>query len=166
MFQSRQGPAKRFYALVIGIDFDKLGTAFPYFKGRLGAEDIADYRASPLIMVERKLGGWSNISPGEEYTLVSTDYFKNYNGIKTRVKAIVDTPMESDDSLTCPVVYIDLGHLHRLFALPESRGLPYLLAPHRSSRALSIADSLDLARIPPPPRSESRPTPFPRSRSI
>jgi ABC-type lipoprotein release transport system permease subunit len=147
MFQSRQGSAKRFYALVIGVDFSRLALAFPYFKDKLKAEDIADYRASPLIMVERRLSGWSKISPGEEYTLLSTDYFKNYNGIKTKVKAVVDTPMEVDDSLTCPIVYIDLGHLRRLFALPESRGFPYLLAPHRPSHALSIGDSLNLARI-------------------
>lgn len=85
--------------------------------------------------------------PGEEYTLLSTDYFKNYNGIKVKVRDVVDTPMEVDDSLTCPVVYIDLGHLRRLFALPEGRGFPFLLSPHRASHALSIRDSLDMARI-------------------
>ena len=147
MFQSRQGSSKRFYALVIGVDFSRLALAFPYFKDKLKAEDIADYRASPLIMVERRLSGWSEISPGEEYTLLSTDYFKNYNGIKTKVKAVVDTPMEVDDSLTYPIVYIDLGHLRRLFALPESRGFPFLLAPIGASHALSIADGLNLARI-------------------
>ena len=147
MFQSRQGPEKRFYALVVGIDFSRLGVAFPYFKDKLKAEDIADYRASPLVMVERKLSGWSKVSPGEEYTLLSTDYFKNYNGIKVKVRDVVDTPMEVDDSLTCPVVYIDLGHLRRLFALPEGRGFPFLLSPHRASHALSIRDSLDMARI-------------------
>ena len=98
-------------------------------------------------MVERKLSGWSKVSPGEEYTLLSTDYFKNYNGIRVKVRDVVDTPMEVDDSLTCPVVYIDLGHLRRLFALPEGRGFPFLLSPHRASHALSIRDSLDLARI-------------------
>jgi len=147
MFQSRQGPEKRFYALVVGIDFSRLGAAFPYFKNKLKAEDIADYRASPLVMVERKLSGWSKVSPGEEYTLLSTDYFKNYNGIKVKVRDVVDTPMEVDDSLTCPVVYIDLSHLRRLFAVPEGRGFPFLLSPHRASHALSIRDSLDLARI-------------------
>ncbi len=147
MFQSRQGPEKRFYALVVGIDFSRLGAAFPYFKNKLKAEDIADYRASPLVMVERKLSGWSKVSPGEEYTLLSTDYFKNYNGIKVKVRDVVDTPMEVDDSLTCPVVYIDLSHLRRLFAVPEGRGFPFLLSPRRASHALSIRDSLDLARI-------------------
>ena len=147
MFQSRGGPYKQFYALVVGIDFDKLGTAFPYFKGKLTSEDIAAYRASPLLMVERRLAGWSSIYPGEELTLLTPDYFKNYNGIKTKVKKIIDTPMEVDDSLTYPVVYIDLGHLRRLFALPESRCFPLLLAPRKPASALSIADSIEASRI-------------------
>jgi ABC-type lipoprotein release transport system permease subunit len=147
MFQSRANPDRRFYALVVGVDFGKLGAAFPYFKDRLKTEDLADYRASPLVMVERRLSGWSSVWVGEELTLLSTDYFKNYNGIKVKVKAIVDTPMEVDDSLTCPVVYIDLAHLRRLFAVPEGRAFPQILVPRKIPHALSIADSLDMARI-------------------
>jgi ABC-type lipoprotein release transport system permease subunit len=147
MFQSRTNPNRRFYALVVGIDFAKLDTAFPYFKGRLKPEEQADYKASPLLMAEKRLSGWSSVYAGEEYTLLSTDYFKNYNGIKTKVKAIIDTPMEVDDSLTIPVAYIDLAHLRRLFALPAGRDFPLILAPRGSSHALSIADAVAMRRL-------------------
>jgi ABC-type lipoprotein release transport system permease subunit len=147
MLQSRQNPGKRFYALVVGIDFDDLGRAFPYFKGRLASEDIAEYRRAPFLMVERRIFKNAGVYVGEEYTLLSSDYFKDYNGIKAQVKAVVDTPMEDDDSLNFPIVYIDLGHLRRLFAIPEGRGFPFLLAPHGIPHALSIADSLNLAKI-------------------
>jgi ABC-type lipoprotein release transport system permease subunit len=147
MFQARQVPDKRFYALVVGLDFERLGRAFPYFKGRLSAERIAAYKASPLIMVERRLGKRAGLSAGQEYSLLSTDYFKDYNGIRVRIGEIVDTPMEVDQSMDLPVVYVDIGHLRRLFAIPEERGLPFLIAPRGSVHALSIADTLDMARI-------------------
>jgi ABC-type lipoprotein release transport system permease subunit len=148
MFQSRQNPNKRFYALVVGIDFDALPRAFPYFKGRLSEKDIEDYRRQPFLMVERRLARNRGVSVGDEYTLLSTDYYKNYNGIKVKVKAVVDTPMEVDDSLTMPIVYIDLDHLKRLFALPEERDFPLLVTPRGNiPHALSLGDRYTLGKI-------------------
>jgi ABC-type lipoprotein release transport system permease subunit len=154
LFQARQYRQWTFYALVVGIDFDELGQAFPYFKGRLTDSEIAEYKASPLIMIERNLSNRMNgVPPGMEFTLLSSDYFKDYNGIKVKVKTVVDTPMTKDDSLNIPLVYIDVRHLRRLFAIPKDRGLPFLLVPredaraHKSSPALSIAGSLAMGRV-------------------
>jgi ABC-type lipoprotein release transport system permease subunit len=146
MFQQR-GSQKRFYALVIGVDFRKLSTAFPFFKGKLSDAEIAKYRSSPLVMAEDRLVKWDGVYGGEELTLLSADYFKNYNGIRCMVQSVVKTPMEKDDSLTYPIVYMDLSQLSRLYALPKGRSYPLILAPKRLPHALSIADSMDMARI-------------------
>jgi ABC-type lipoprotein release transport system permease subunit len=146
MFQQR-GTQIRFYALVVGVDFRELGTAFPFFKGKLSDAEIAKYRSSPLVMAEDRLVKWCGVYGGEELTLLAFDYFKNYNGIRCTVESVVDTPMEKDDSLTCPIVYMDLSQLGRLYAIPEGRGYPLILAPKRPIPALSILDSLALARI-------------------
>jgi ABC-type lipoprotein release transport system permease subunit len=147
LFQSRSNPNKRFFSLVVGLDFAELDGAFPYFKGRMTAERAAEYGASPLLMVDSWNAKRSKIAVGEEYTLLSSDYFKDYNGIKVKVKELVDTPMATDESLTLPIVYIDLKHLRRLFALPAGRELPLLITPRRSAHALSLEDGTDMARI-------------------
>lgn len=147
MFQSRKGPDIRFYALVVGVDFAEAERAFPFFKGRLTESQVAEYQAAPLIAMERRLYKRGNIRLGQEYTLLSSDYFKDYNGIKVKLNAVIDTPMEADGSLNVPLVYIDIKHLKRLFSIPEGRGLPYLIVPKRGSHALSLADALDMAKI-------------------
>jgi ABC-type lipoprotein release transport system permease subunit len=148
MFQSRQYPNWRFYALVIGIDFDELGRAFPYFKDKLPKDAIAELQASPQIMVERNLADrMGGLPPGMEFTLFSSDYFKDYNGIRVTMKKVIDTPMKKDDSINVPLVYIDIKHLRRLYAMPADRAFPFLLVPHEASNALSLAGARDLGRI-------------------
>jgi ABC-type lipoprotein release transport system permease subunit len=147
LLQSRRNPDRRLYALVVGIDFDELPRVFPSFAGKLNAEEVAEYKASPLILAERYLQKNGGISVGEEFTLLSSDYFRDYNGIKTKVKSIIGTPMEEDDSLTLPIIYVDISHLKRLFALPESRGLPFAIIPKRPAHALSFEDAADMAAI-------------------
>lgn len=147
MFQYRNNPGRQFYALVVGVDFDRIEEVFPYFKGRLSAEQKAAYKAKPLLMVDSKVAGWRSILTGDSLTLLSTDYFKDYNGIKVEVGDIEPTPMKDDDSMGVPLVYIDLGHVRRLLALPEGIGLPLVLAPRRPADAISIADALNMDRI-------------------
>jgi ABC-type lipoprotein release transport system permease subunit len=147
LLQSRRDPDRRLYALVVGIDFAQLPRVFPSFAGKLKSEDIAAYKASPLILVERYLQKNSGTWSGEEFTLLSSDYFRDYNGIKTKVKSIIDTPMEEDDSLTLPIVYVDISQLKRLFALPSERGLPFAIVPRRPAHALSFEDAADMAAI-------------------
>jgi ABC-type lipoprotein release transport system permease subunit len=147
MFQSRRWEGKRFYALVVGLDFDRLGEALPFFTGKLSAEDLAAYKEKPLIMVEADLAKRVSTYPGEEFTLLSTDYFKDYNGIKVAVRGIRASPMEDDNSINMPLVYIDLKHVRRLLAMPEGVGLPYLITPRRPAHALSLADALDMGAL-------------------
>jgi ABC-type lipoprotein release transport system permease subunit len=147
LFKSRRVEGRGFYALVVGLDFNELGRAFPFFEGALSEEEISAFKAEPLVMVESRLAKRASIKVGEEYSLLSTDYFKDYNGIKVKVRAIKNTPQDEDDSLTIPIVYIDLKHIRRLLAIPSGIGLPYLISPKRPAHALSLDDASDMAAI-------------------
>jgi ABC-type lipoprotein release transport system permease subunit len=147
LLQSRSDPNKRIGALVIALDFDSIGEAYPYFKGRLSAEDVAAYKERPRIMAEAWIGKRASMRPGEQYTLLSTDYFKDYNGIKVELREIAKSPMREGDSILLPVVYIDLSHVKRLLAMPAGIAFPCLVLPRRPAHALSFEDSSDMAAI-------------------
>jgi ABC-type lipoprotein release transport system permease subunit len=147
MFQYRNNPDRRFYALVIGVDFDRIDEIFPYFKDKISPEQKARYKSEPIIMADSEMAGWRSIRPKDSLTLLSTDYFQDYNGIKVSVGDIQRTPMKDDDSMGVPVVYIDLAHIRRLLAMPEGVGLPLVLTPKRPVHAISMGDVLNMAAI-------------------
>ena len=147
MFQYRRNPARRFWALVVGVDFDRIERLFPYFEGKISAEQKARYKKEPLIMADSEMAGWRSISTGDSLTLLSADYFQDYNGIKVSVGDIRPTPMKDDDSMGVPVVYIDLSHIRRLLAMPQGVGLPLALAPKRPAHAISLADAANMGAI-------------------
>jgi ABC-type lipoprotein release transport system permease subunit len=147
MFQYRSNPGRRFYALVIGVDFDRIEAVFPYFKGRLSPEQKARYKKEPLVMADSEMAAWRSIRPDDSLTLLSVDYFQDYNGIKVKIGDVQPTPMKDDDSMGVPVVYIDLSHIRKLLAMPEGVGLPLVLAPKRPAHAISIGDAVNIGSI-------------------
>jgi ABC-type lipoprotein release transport system permease subunit len=147
MFQYRRNPDRRFYALVIGVDFDAIDRIFPYFKDKISPEQKARYKKEALVMADSEMAGWRSVMRGDSLTLLSTDYFQDYNGIKVAVGDIQRTPMKDDDSMGVPVVYIDLSHIRRLLAMPVGIGLPLVLVPKRPAHAISLGDALNMARI-------------------
>ncbi len=145
LLQARNS-GKRIYSLVIGVDFLELGDAFPHFAGKFEPSELAEYKSKPKILVGTPLTHWASTYTGEEWTLLSTDYFKDYNGIKVKVGGAAVT-MNEGDSLVVPTVYIDISHIKRLLAMPAGVGFPILLRPKRPARALSLANELDMAAI-------------------
>jgi ABC-type lipoprotein release transport system permease subunit len=133
---------KRPYVFIVGMDFAELGKAYSYFDGRFDKDRVADYQAKPKLIVDARLAKNWSIAPGEEFVLLTTNYFKDINGIRVSVRDVMTTPLTNDNAMGVPLVYIDKKNLTKLFAIPADKALPFILVPQKEAPVFSIRNAL------------------------
>jgi ABC-type lipoprotein release transport system permease subunit len=135
------------YAFIVGVDFDKLGAIFPFFKGKLDPASIAEYKKAPLALLNERSKELLEIRPGTELVLASQDYYRDFNAMKLTVRDIIPDKLVDGDFMRMPTAFVDISQLKRLFGLPEGYGPACVLIPRRRVPILSLGNAALTSKI-------------------
>lgn len=134
-------PERQFWALVIGVDIEKLGEVFPALEGVLNAEEVKEFKRRPMVLLNAKWHRDAKEPLGKEYILLSQDYYRDYNAIRLKVAKVMEPLSKIEESTAPPIAYIDIGHLRRLFALPADEAFPLIPIPKKPVPHMSFANN-------------------------